>query len=795
MASDSAPPQASEPASGRDGQRAPLPRELPVMVIDNVVIFPFMIAPIIVADERSKRLVDDALAGSRLVGLFARRGEEEGYTGFEQLYPVGSAGVILKMLRMPDGSMRLLVHGMARVRIEEPLAETPYLRARVAELTEVSSDDTETQAMVKSAHRLVQTVVEMSNLPDDFAVAAMSISEPGKLCDLIASNLSLKLPDQQAILAAADTKERLRLVISHLGQELDLLKLGDKIQSRVRTSIDKSQREYMLREQLKAIRTELGEGEEGGNDLADIRRAFEDEAKYPEDIRKVAIREIDRLESMSSNSAEYTVGRTYVDWLHVLPWKRSTDDNLDIRHAERILDEDHHGLEKVKERILEFLAVLKLKRDMKGPILCFAGPPGVGKTSLGRSIARALGRKFQRVALGGLHDEAEIRGHRRTYIGAMPGRVIKALRGAEANNPVLMLDEIDKVSSDFRGDPASALLEVLDPEQNDTFTDNYLDVPFNLSRVLFIATANVLDTIAPPLLDRMEVLRLPGYTPLEKRAIARRYLIPKQIEANGLRPQQITITDAAIERIIEEYTREAGLRQLERQIGTICRKVARAVATGRRPPTGRRPLSITPRDAARLLGTPPFDRAASLDGKAPGVAVGLAWTPTGGELLAIEASAMPGTGKLTLTGKLGDVMKESAQAALTYLRANAGKLGLDPASFKDTDIHIHVPEGAIPKDGPSAGITIAAALASLLRGQRINPGLAMTGEITLKGSILPVGGIKEKLLAAHRAGVRRVLLPSRNRKDLAEISKEIRRELHIRFVAAMPDVLREALPR
>ncbi|MBN1478274.1 endopeptidase La [Candidatus Sumerlaeota bacterium] len=791
MARDPLPKLDPDALSDLDNQRLEIPPELPVMAIENIVIYPYMIAPIIVADDRSKRLVDDVLGGNRIIGLFTRREEQEGYTGFEQLFSSGTAGVILKMLRMPDGTMRVLVHGMSRIQITEPLAETPYLRARVEEIHERVFGDTETQAMIKSAQHLVRSIVELSSLPEDFAVAAMSLSDPGKLADLVASNLSLKIPEQQEILELADTKRRLARVLDHLGHEIELLRLGDKIQDRVRTAIDKSQREYMLREQLKAIRHELGETEEGDSEISQMRRDFADESAYPEHVRRAAERELSRLEGMSSNSAEYTVSRTYLDWLHTLPWERSTDDHLDIRRAKRILDEDHCGLERIKERILEYLAVLKLKANMRGPILCFVGPPGVGKTSLGRSIARALGRQFHRFSLGGLHDEAEIRGHRRTYIGAMPGRIIKALRTCDSNNPVVMLDEIDKVSSDFRGDPASALLEVLDPEQNHTFTDNYLDLPFDLSRVMFITTANMLDTVAPPLRDRMEVLSLSGYTPQEKREIARLHLVPKQIEANGLRRSQIAFTSATLDRIIEEWTRESGVRNLERQIGTVCRKVARTVATRG---GAKRRVRVEPTQIARLLGKPQFDRTESFEARHPGVAVGLAWTPHGGELLAVEVSKMPGTGKLSLTGQLGDVMKESAQAAMTHLRANAKRLGIADDAFKDSDIHIHVPEGAIPKDGPSAGITIATALASLMRGQRLRPKLAMTGEITLKGSVLPVGGIKAKVLAAHRAGIHTVLLPSRNRRDLTDIPKDVRDQIEFRFVSRMSDVLRHALP-
>lgn len=761
--------------------------ELPILPLEQFVLFPGMVAPIIIGDEKSKVLINEVVGTTRQVGVFTKRPEAPHIGTFENLYDVGTAANVAKMLRTPDGIVRVLLHGIARIRIVEPLATDPYLRARVEELKEEPAEDKETLALVRSIQSLLARAVQLSGMPEDFATAAMNLTDPARLADLVASNLQLKVPELIEILSITNVHERVRRVHFYLTREMEVLELGSKIRTQVKSELDKAQREYYLREQLKAIRKELGEDEAGSREIEELEERLKSKP-LPEHAREVAQKELNRLRMMQPASAEYTVVRTYLDWILELPWLESTTDTLDIKHAQRILNEDHYDLDKIKERILEHLSVRTLKNDMKGPILCFVGPPGVGKTSLGRSIARAMGRKFVRIALGGMRDEAEIRGHRRTYIGAMPGRIIKAIKQAGSNNPVLMLDEVDKLGSDYRGDPAAALLEVLDPEQNNSFVDYYLDMPFDLSNVMFITTANHMDPVPPPLRDRMEVIELPGYTLGEKVQICKRYIIPKQLENNGLTPKHLRFTDGAIVRIIEDYTREAGLRNLEREVAAVCRKVARRVAEN-----SEYHARVTPNQLEALLGPPQYYSETAQRMGIPGVAIGLAWTPVGGEILFVEASMTPGNGKFTLTGQLGEVMRESAQAALTYLRANAAEWQIPDELFSQRDIHLHVPAGAVPKDGPSAGITICTALASLFTGRLVKDYLAMTGEITLKGNVLPVGGIKEKMLAAARAKIREVILPERNLKDLNELPQEVRAKLRFHGVKQVREVLGLAL--
>lgn len=766
-----------------------LPSVLPVLPLEHFVMFPFMIAPIIVGDEKSKRLVDEALGGERLVAVLTKKPDSEGLSDFTSLYDVGTAASILKMLKMPDGTIRLLLHGVQRMRVVDSMGDDPYLRARIQAVPEIPASDTETQAIIKNIHGLLNRAIQLAQMPEDLGVAASNLTDPGKLSDLVASNLQLKVPEQQEILEEADIKARLQQVLVILNREVEVLELGSKIQSQLKTEIDKNQKEYLLREQMKAIRRELGEDEGGAREIDELAERIEKKL-LPEQARQTAQKELQRLRVMQPASAEYTVSRTYLDWILDLPWGEGTQDVIDVPRAKEILDEDHYDLEKVKERILEYLSVRKLKQDMKGPILCFVGPPGVGKTSLGRSIARAMGRKFYRISLGGMRDEAEIRGHRRTYIGSMPGRILKGLKQVAANNPVLMLDEVDKIGADYRGDPAAALLEVLDPEQNNTFTDHYLDMPFDLSNVMFITTANMLDPVPDPLKDRMEVIQLAGYTMREKVMIAKKYIIPKQLQENGLARNRIAFQDAAIQRVIEGYTREAGLRNMEREIGNVCRKIARRVAEGQDAAS-----KITPDMVGELLGAPRFFNETAQRTAVPGVAVGLAWTPVGGEILFIESSMTVGGGRFTLTGQLGDVMKESAQAALTYLHSRAEELGIPEEAFCRRDIHVHVPAGAIPKDGPSAGISMCTALASLLTGRRVRNLVAMTGEITLKGNVLPVGGVKEKALAAARAGIKELILPKRNERDLEQIPEDVRAKIRFHGVETMDEVLNIALSR
>jgi ATP-dependent Lon protease len=770
-----------------------LPDELPILPLRDTVLFPNSFMPLAVARESSVRLIDEAISGGKLIGVFTQRDASVEEPQQDDLYRVGTASHIHKMFKLPDGSLRLIVQGLARLTLERITEARPYLRGHVSPAAEAVSDTDrlEIDALLRNIKTNFQQVVSLSPLlSDDLQTLAANIVEPGRLADFIASSLStVATAVKQEVLETLDVRARMDNLNRILIKELEVLELGSKIQSQVQSEVGKNQREYFLREQLKAIQKELGEGDDQTKDVEELTQKIE-AAGMPEAVKKEAMRELDRLAKMPVAAAEYTVSRTYLDWLVTLPWQKRTDEVIDLPKTKQVLDADHSGLEKAKDRILEYLAVRKLNPEVKGPILCFAGPPGVGKTSLARSIASSLGRKFVRVSLGGMRDEAEIRGHRRTYIGALPGQIIQGLRRAESKNPVFILDEIDKLGSDFRGDPASALLEVLDPEQNSTFRDHYLDVPFDLSEVLFITTANVLDPIPPALRDRMEVLEIPGYTEEEKLAIAREHLVQKQIKNHGLTPEQLTITDAALSTVIRGYTREAGVRNLEREIGALCRKAARRRAEG-----NEEPLAITPDVVVQMLGAPTFlDEEIEERTKEPGVAIGLAWTPAGGDVLFIEASRMAGNNTLTLTGQLGDVMKESARAALSWFRAHAAGYGADPDFFKSAEIHLHVPSGAIPKDGPSAGVTIATALASELTRRPVRGDIAMTGEITLSGRVLPVGGIKEKVLAARRVGIREVILPRQNEKNVKEdLNEELRRDLTIHFVQTVDEVLLLAL--
>jgi ATP-dependent Lon protease len=767
-----------------------IPDILPILPLFDAALFPKMVLPLIVMKTESIQLIDEAMSKNRMIGLLVSKKTEvlESLKPEKDLYSVGTSAMILKMAKTDDNRAQLLVQGLGRFRVVEFVAGKSYPLARVEHIQEKEKKDTEIEALMANILNVFSRVVELSpGLPGEIAGMARSIQEPGTLADMVASTINSTTDEKQNILEQFDIKPRLKAVTKLLNHQLEILELGNKIQSQVKGDIDKSQREYYLRQQLKAIKEELGEKDEASVAIDEYRAKVEAK-EMPEVAVKEAKRELDRLARMHPSSAEYTVASTYLDWLTELPWNESTEDNLDINKARKVLDDDHFGLQKPKQRIVEYLAVRKLKPDSKGPILCFAGPPGTGKTSLGNSIARALGRKFYRLSLGGVRDEAEIRGHRRTYVGALPGRIIQGIRRAGSNNPVFMLDEIDKVGSDFRGDPSSALLEVLDPEQNFSFSDHYLDVPFDLSKVMFITTANILDTIPPALRDRMEVITLPGYSEDEKIKIANRYLIPRQRKAHGLKGDQITFTKGAVKHIISGYTREAGLRNLEREIATVCRGVASKVASEEITAMDIKVISVS-----KFLGPVRFTSEAKSRVATPGVAMGLAWTQTGGELLFIEATSMQGKKGLTLTGQLGEVMKESATAALSYIRANAAALQIKEDFFENMDIHIHVPAGAIPKDGPSAGVTMLTALASLLTGKKIKKDLAMTGEITLRGQVLPVGGIKEKVLAAHRAGIKEIILPAWNEKDLEDIPKKVQKEITFHFAEKMRDVLKLAL--
>ncbi len=780
-------------ASGGAGEEVatPLPDALPVLPLKNTVLFPFLLSPLLVNTERSRRLIDAVLlTPQRLLVCVAVKGEVEESPGPGDLHRVGTVMRIAKMMKFPDESYRLLVQGVARVRIEGFVSESPYLIGRIQRLVETGDPrSVETTALMRQiAQEFSALVAESPRLSDELQVLAQNVQDPSKLADLVGSNLGFEVAGKQRLLEELDVPTRLKRVLDELARERDAMRVESEIREKVQSDIGKTQRDYMLRQQLEAIRQELGEAEDSETEVAKLRARIE-AAQLPPEALAQAQRELDRLAQMPTAAAEHGVIRTYLEWMADLPWSVSSEDRLDPEEARRILDEDHFGLDKVKDRIVEYIAVLSLKRDLRGPILCFEGPPGTGKTSLGRSIARALGRKFQRISLGGVRDEAEIRGHRRTYVGALPGRIIQGLRRAGSHNPVFVLDEVDKVGTDFRGDPASALLEVLDPEQNATFSDHYLEVPVDLSHVLFIATANMMEPVPPALRDRMEVIELPGYTHEEKLEIARRFLLPRQRVQNGVADVDLEVPDAVIEVLIRSYTREAGVRNLEREIGALCRKVARRVAE--EGASG--PVRIEPGDLEGLLGPVRFEPELAERAGQPGVAVGLAWTPAGGDILFVESTRMPGKGELKLTGSLGDVMRESAEAARSWLRARAGDLGLDAERFQEEDLHLHVPAGGVPKDGPSAGVAMVTSLASLMTGRSGRPDVAMTGEITLRGKVLPVGGIKEKVLAAKRAGIATVVLPERNRKDVEEIEPQLLSGLSLEYVGTIDDALRYTL--
>jgi len=784
----------SEEIEDAIAQGGELPAALPILPLRDMVTYPGTLTPLAVGQVRSIKLIDDVLSGDRALVMVASKDPELDEPGPDDIERVGVAGVVARMLKVPDGSIRILVQGTKRVRLGRFVATKPYLIATVEEMPDVVDSGPELQALTRNVQRTFSEIIEeIPYLPEELQLAVTNVDDPSALAHLIAGALRIPAEEKQEILEEVNVGTRLRRLSEILARELEVIQLGSEIQSQVQEGMEKGQREYFLREQLRAIQAELGEGDEQQAEVNELRERIA-AAGLPEQALKAADRELSRLERLPPAAAEYGVIRTYLDWMLDLPWNERTEDDLDIEHAREVLDADHYDLEQIKDRILEYLAVRKLRPESAGPILCFVGPPGVGKTSLGRSIARALGRSFERISVGGVRDEAEIRGHRRTYVGAMPGTIIRALRDAGSRNPVFMIDEIDKMGADFRGDPASAMLEVLDPAQNDSFRDHYLDLDFDLSEVIFIATANILDPIPPPLRDRMEVIGLFGYTVDEKLHIARRYLVPRQVRENGLKATQAQFSDAALRAIIEEYTREAGVRNLERQIGTVCRKLARQIAEG--GSTGRR--SVSAKLARELLGRRLFFSEARRRTRRPGVATGLAWTPVGGEVLFIEATAMPGTGKLTITGQLGDVMRESAQAALSLLRGEAAEflpeLEIDPAKwFGEHDIHLHVPAGAVPKDGPSAGVAMLTALTSLLSGRPVRNDVAMTGEITLSGQVLPVGGLKEKSLAAQRAGINRVIVPDRNEGEILEIPESERGDLEFVYVSEAAPALAAAL--
>ena len=769
-----------------------LPEVLPILGLSDIVIFPGMVAPLLVETAQSIKLIDDVVGGDRLLGVALQRKPEVENPLPADMYDVGCAARVLKMLKFPDNTVRVLVEGLWRVRVKAYESETPYLRAKIEVAKDVKEESIEMTALTRNAQTQFQEIVKLSPaMADQVKIAALNTEDPGHLTDLIAVNLNLTLEERQQMLETNSVKERLTRLLPMLNREHEVLTLSSKIQTDVASSMSKTQRDFFLREQLRAIQRELGEGDVNSTDMKNLREQIE-QAQLPEEAKKVALQELERLSQMSPAMAEYGVTRHYLDWIIALPWNKTTDDKIDLKTAKQILDEQHFGLTKVKDRLLEFLAVIKLKKQIKGPILCLVGPPGVGKTSLGKSVADALGRKFARISLGGMRDEAEIRGHRRTYVGALPGRILHALRRAESRNPVILLDEIDKVGADFRGDPSSALLEVLDPAQNSTFTDHYLDLPFDLSRVLFITTANWLDPIHPALRDRLEVIELPGYTESEKLEIAKRYLVPRQLEENGLSRGLFKIPDAGIRRLIQDYTREAGVRQLERELAALMRKAALKIVS-RNGETKPKQLVLTPETLADFLGpVRNFSETAERITE-NGIATGLAWTPVGGEILFIEATRMPGKGQLILTGSLGEVMKESAQTALSYLRSQAKALDIDLSDYSRYDLHIHVPAGATPKDGPSAGVTIVVALASLLMKRRVKSDLAMTGEISLRGRVLRVGGIKEKVLAAARFGLKQVILPDQNRADWEEVPAEVRKKLGVHFVKHISELIPLAL--
>jgi ATP-dependent Lon protease len=771
-------------------EETPTAESLPILPLKDTVVFPDSMTPLAIGQERSIRLVDEAVAKDRPIALVTAKTEEDEARTVDDIYHVGTAAVVHKMIRVPDGTLRVLVQGLRRVQLEALTQEDPYLVGEFLDMPDVVGRERETEALARNVESLFARIIALvPYLPDELQLAASNAENPSGLANLIATVMRLKTEEKQELLEEADVEARLRRLSAILTRELEVFELGTKIQSQVQSEMENSQREYFLRQQLKAIQDELGEGDEQQAEIAELRAKIE-EARLPEEADKAARRELDRLAKLPPAAAEYGVIRTYLEWILTLPWTTVTEDNLDLKRARRILDEDHYNLDKVKERIVEQLAVSKLKADLSGPILCFVGPPGVGKTSLGQSIARTLGRKFVRISVGGVRDEAEIRGHRRTYIGAMPGTIVRAIRDAESKNPIFMIDEIDKMGADWRGDPASAMLEVLDPAQHHAFRDHYLDLPFDLSKVLFICTANQLEPIPPPLRDRMEIIQISGYTEDEKLGIARKYLVPKQLEEHGLQSDQLVFTEKALRLVIREYTREAGVRNLEREIAALCRKAARHIAEGKIERA-----RVDERKVRTWLGRRKFEAEARKRTSEPGVATGLAFTPVGGDVLFIEATSMPGEGKLIVTGQLGEVMRESAQAALSWVRGHWRELGLERDWFEGRDVHIHVPAGAVPKDGPSAGITMATALVSLALGRPVSEDVAMTGEITLTGQVLPIGGVREKVLAAQRAGLGTVILPRENEGDLDELTKDVRREMRFVLVDAIDEVLEVALPK
>jgi ATP-dependent Lon protease len=762
-----------------------IPTTLAVLPLKETVVFPGSLTPLAIGQERSVQLIEDVVGEEpRVLALVTSRNDDIEEPGWDDLYEIGTAAVVDKMIKIPDGTLRILVRGLERIRLDRRVQDEPYLVGEFTKVPDVLVESDEVEALSRNVQTLFQRIIELvPYLPEELQLALANIEDPSALCNFVASLLRIKTEEKQQLLELADVEARLRELLRLLNRELELLELGSKIQTQMQSEMEKGQREFFLRQQLKAIQDELGEGDDQEAEIAELRARIE-EANLPEEAHKAATREHSRLEKLPPAAAEYGVIRTYLDWILTLPWSKTTEDNLDLEHARAVLDEDHYDLDKVKERIIEFLAVAKLKRDVSGPILCFVGPPGVGKTSLGKSIARALGREFVRITVGGVRDEAEIRGHRRTYVGAMPGTIIRGLRDAESKNPVFLIDEIDKMGSDFRGDPASAMLEVLDPEQNKGFRDHYLDLPFDLSQVLFICTANQVETIPPPLLDRMDVIQLSGYTEEEKLGIARKYLVPKQLEAHGLEPDNVAFEDDALRLVIREYTREAGVRNLERQIAALCRKAARRIAEGE---TSR---IVVDEDVVRdWLGPRRFPGEVRKRTSDPGVATGLAVTSVGGDVLFIEATAYAGEGRLKVTGQLGDVMQESAQTAYSWVRARAERLGLDPDWFTKHDVHVHVPAGAVPKDGPSAGVTMVTAIVSLVKGVPVSDRVGMTGEVTLTGQVLQIGGVREKVLAAQRAGIQRVILPRENEADLEDLPEETKKQVEFVLADTIDDVL------
>jgi ATP-dependent Lon protease len=788
MGADEAPGAATASVSKLPAKA--LPTVLPILGLSDIVIFPGMVAPLLVDTAQSIRLVDDVVEGDRLLGLVLQKRPDVDTPMPEDLWEHGCAARVLKMLKFPDNTVRVLVEGLWRIRITDYESQTPYLRAKIEVLKDVVQESVEMTALARNGQRLFQEIIKLTPaLSDQVKIAALNTEAPGPLTDLIGGNLNLTLEDRQRLLETNNVQERLERLKPLMERELEVLTLSTKIQNDVTATMAKSQRDFFLREQIRAIQRELGETDPSVTEANNLRELIEKNG-LPEEVQKIAFKELERLQQMAPSVAEYAITRNYLDWLIYLPWSKSTKDSLDIKAAGRILDQQHFGLGKVKDRLLEYIAVIKLKQNLKGPILCLVGPPGVGKTSLGKSVADALGRKFVRIALGGLRDEAEIRGHRRTYVGAMPGRIVQSIRRAESNNPVILLDEVDKVGSDYRGDPSAALLEVLDPQQNSTFTDHYLDVAFDLSRVLFITTANWLDPIHPALRDRMEVISLPSYTATEKLQIAKRYLVPRQLEEHGLQRRLVKFPDATLRKVIQDYTHEAGVRQLEREIAALSRKAARQIVSKNGQPSK---VVIGEKELTDYLGQPQFVSDAAEKITEVGIAMGLAWTPVGGEILFIEATRMPGKGGLLLTGSLGDVMKESAQTALSYLRSQAKALNLDMSDFDKYDMHIHVPAGATPKDGPSAGSTIVVALASLLTRRLVRSDLSMTGEISLRGRVLRVGGIKEKVLAAARSGIKQVILPDQNRPDWMDVPEEVRKKMKVHFVKHISELVQLAL--